>query len=172
MLWLKHYAKANSLVVFFKGRLTVLQINGSHPSLQLAASLKKKLGEQTRVLQYVHVGWKHFYIWIARRVSAWLRGQQMKSFQGTDKVTHRKHVFICNYNYNIINYSLITAMQVLLVVLRAIIGWSRCWAQAQHHREAGRSGLGGKLCCARRWAAKLPKGANPAHGPALRAFNM
>lgn len=40
---MKHYAKANSLVVFFKGRLTVLQINGSHPSVQLAAACKKSL---------------------------------------------------------------------------------------------------------------------------------
>lgn len=72
MLWLKHYAKANSLVVFLKGRLTVLQINGSRPSSQLAVfphthTQKKKLGEQTWILQYVsmsrktalHHGCKH-----------------------------------------------------------------------------------------------------------------
>lgn len=88
MLWLKHYAKANSLVVFFKGRLTVLQINGSRPSLQLAVfHKKKKLGEQTWISQYVRVSLKQLYIWTVSRVSAWLRRLQIESFQGADQVT-------------------------------------------------------------------------------------
>lgn len=68
---MKHYAKANSLVVFFKGRLTVLQINGSHPSVQLAGARKKKFREQTRFLQRVRVAGECFYIWTLRRAPAW-----------------------------------------------------------------------------------------------------
>lgn len=95
MLWLKHYAKANSPVVFFKGRLTVLQINGSRPSLQLAVFHKKKLGAQTWISQYVRVSLKQLYIWTVSRVSAWLRRLQIESFQGTDKVATSTRSRLC-----------------------------------------------------------------------------
>lgn len=86
---MKHYAKANSLVVFFKGRLTVLQINGSYPSVQLAGAHKKNFREQTWFLQHVHVAEECFYIWTIRRAPARL-GALSFTECNNDSVLQRK----------------------------------------------------------------------------------
>jgi len=89
MLWLKHYAKANSLVVFSKGRLTVLQLNGSRPSWQLLTKKRKEKKEAGRANGGFAVPSrrsKAFPHLDSTKHKAWRRALRTTSFPGTEQV--------------------------------------------------------------------------------------
>lgn len=97
-------------MVFFKGRLTVLQINGSRPSLLSAASRKKKVGgSKCRFsTSAARSRWSEPFLHVDGTKSACWAARSAATERPGPREGHRKCVPTCSYNDVVVTPATIT----------------------------------------------------------------